>query len=46
MAAVFEGLGDDVAKFIRSKEVLKEIESLMDEQARLGTLSSGECSGP
>ncbi len=35
--AVFEGLGDDVAKFIRSKEVLKEIESLMDEQARLGT---------
>ena len=34
--AIFEGLGEDVAKFARSKEALKEIEALMDEQMRLG----------
>ncbi len=35
--AIFEALGEDVAKLVHSKtDVLKEIESLMDEQLRLG----------
>ena len=35
--AIFEGLGEDVAKLVHSKtDVLKEIEALMDEQLRLG----------